>query len=199
MVQDIRELCVFVRHGALVNPKKIIYGRSPGFPLSEEGIKQIHDLSEQLKARNVSPDVIYTSPLLRAKQTAEILSKQLGGAPIYEDQDLIEHDSKNYAGRLLSFLDTIDPYKDGEKYGYWIEPMEQGVERMNRAVERAIKKHPGKTIMFVSHGDPLGLIVQHLLYPNDEPSVDIEEIYLKKGHAWVIEHDKTGWWNPYKI
>jgi len=57
--------------------------------LSLEGVKSIQSLSSKLKYEGVVPKIIYTSPKLRAKETAQILSDNLSGH-IFEEHALAE-------------------------------------------------------------------------------------------------------------
>ena len=56
---------------------------TPGDPdelrsLSDEGHEQARELGERLRAQGVAPDVVLTSPLLRARETAEVLARATG-------------------------------------------------------------------------------------------------------------------------
>ena len=64
----------FVRHGESEGNKKGLH-KGPEVPLSEEGIKQGQVLAERLKKHKI--DVIYSSSMIRAIQTAEIISDEL--------------------------------------------------------------------------------------------------------------------------
>ena len=70
----------FVRHGNVHNPKKILYGRLPRFRLSSRGEADAKKASNYLK--NVSLDAVYASPLLRTKQTAQIILQNHPGLKI---------------------------------------------------------------------------------------------------------------------
>ena len=65
-------MIIFLRHGqAENNTKKILAGRSPGVNLTEVGIKQAEQSGKMLESLNIS--TIYSSPIDRALQTAEIV------------------------------------------------------------------------------------------------------------------------------
>jgi phosphohistidine phosphatase len=64
---------------------------APGEPdelrsLSEEGLVQASELGERLKADGVEPDVVLTSPLLRARETAEALARATGSLAQTDDR-----------------------------------------------------------------------------------------------------------------
>lgn len=60
----------FVRHGTVDNPRDVFYGRLPGFVLSVEGDRQARAAAEALRHEPIA--AIYTSPMRRARQTADI-------------------------------------------------------------------------------------------------------------------------------
>ena len=65
---------IFLRHGqAINNTKRLLAGRTPGVPLTEVGIDQAERIGKFLKPFNIS--AIYSSPIERAKNTAEIVAK----------------------------------------------------------------------------------------------------------------------------
>jgi len=76
-----------VRHGEVSNPDGILYGRLPGFHLSEEGRLMAKAAAGFLAGRDVA--VLVTSPLERAQETAAPLAAQFGLAPQLDDR-LIE-------------------------------------------------------------------------------------------------------------
>ena len=57
-----------MRHGEVFNPEKVLYGRLPGYKLSELGLKMADRAAEHFKNSNLS--LIVSSPLERAQQTA---------------------------------------------------------------------------------------------------------------------------------
>ena len=65
---------IFLRHGqAKNNIERILTGRTPGIPLTEKGIEQAEKAAKFLEHMNIS--AIYSSPIERARHTAEIVSK----------------------------------------------------------------------------------------------------------------------------
>jgi broad specificity phosphatase PhoE len=76
-----------VRHGEVANPDHILYGRLPGFRLSEDGHMMAKAAANFMAGRDVT--VLRSSPLERAVETAEPIAAQLG-LPIETDDRLIE-------------------------------------------------------------------------------------------------------------
>ena len=76
-----------LRHGEVENPKGVIYGRIPGFQLSEDGRMMAKAAADYLAERDVV--AIFTSPLERARETAEPLAERFSLEPVV-DERLIE-------------------------------------------------------------------------------------------------------------
>ena len=76
-----------VRHGEVENPHGILYGRIPGFHLSEAGRLMAKAAADYLAGRDVT--VLRSSPLERALETAEPIAAELG-LPVQVDERLIE-------------------------------------------------------------------------------------------------------------
>lgn len=93
---------------------------------------------------------------MRARQTAEILGRVLEGADIRVSRDLIEVKT-GYQGSPNSILKPgfsfYEPLKcPGD------ETMHDVADRMLRFVRTAARRHPGKTVVAVSHADPIAIL-----------------------------------------
>lgn len=100
------------RHGLTkANLEGIYAGAGTDWPLCEEGIDQLKDLREEYRYPSV--EAVFTSPLLRCTQTAEIL---FPGVKQYEVQDLREVHFGEFEGRAAAEL-----IKD-ENYRKWVDP-----------------------------------------------------------------------------
>jgi broad specificity phosphatase PhoE len=77
----------FVRHGEVHNPGKVLYGRLPGFRLSEVGLSMAQVAADALAGHDVTH--VRSSPLERAQQTAAPIAA-LFGLPVELDERLIE-------------------------------------------------------------------------------------------------------------
>ena len=76
-----------LRHGEVHNPDGILYGRLPGFRLSDLGVAQAEMAAQFLAARDIG--YLVSSPLERAQQTAQPLA-DLTGLDVATDERLIE-------------------------------------------------------------------------------------------------------------
>src|SRR5690606_31368942 len=96
----------FVRHGeSVANVNQVFSNRvEQNHPLTNLGISQAQELAHKLA--NISPLKIYTSPLIRATQTAEIISKQLGSvmevAPALREYDVGILEEQPYSAERLA-------------------------------------------------------------------------------------------------
>lgn len=147
-----------VRHGETDTNKEVrINGRSTDLPLNKTGIKQSEELAKEVDMSTF--DVIYTSPMKRAKQTAEILNQGVHDE-LLQDERLAEADYGSWDGVRESeiypkypqvidengFLlpNYIDYAKDGEDY--------QDVYKRVESFLQDITKLGDKKVMAVCHG-----------------------------------------------
>ena len=148
-----------IRHGSIDNPKDICYGRLP-LPLSEKGAGEVLELCNVLRGRNIHFDALYTSPVLRAQQTAEILEMAGLGEIIEEREELTDVGIGELEGKPMQII--RDAQYSGARLrelGYEIETNEEIMERTREFVRHMKEKHAGETIAFVSHGDVTRLIL----------------------------------------
>ena len=122
--------------------------------LNDAGRAQASDLAESLAGRRI--DAIYSSDLLRAHETARIVADRLG-MPVEVDAGLREVDVGDWAGRAVSEIEEVDPegfrrWQEGHKGWNGGESYEQMGERVVAAVLRIADRHPGETLLIVTHG-----------------------------------------------
>jgi broad specificity phosphatase PhoE len=113
-------------------------------PLNEAGRAQAHELAAVLRHRTV--DVVYASDLSRAHETAMIVGEQLGRSVLI-DPRLREVDVGDWSGRLQSELETegLTAWSGGETH-------DEMAARAVPAVVDLASRHPGKTVLIVTHG-----------------------------------------------
>ena len=156
---------LLVRHGATATTGSILPGRAPGLHLSEQGHAQASALGERLKEIPRKPAAIYVSPLERAKETALPLAKALRLRPLV-DRGLLECDFGTWTGKRLSTLSrrvewravqnapSTFRFPEGESFS----EMQQ---RIWSTLERLAKRHRNRTIVVVSHADPIKAAVTY--------------------------------------
>lgn len=120
---------------------------SQDIPLNDRGIAQVLDAQASLKNRSIA--TIVSSPLLRARKTAEIL-QDVVSVPIYDIPELQEVCWGEKEGTLLSdFLCWVQAWKEGETIKN-AETYVDFVVRVKRGLIKALE-HPGP-VLIVSHG-----------------------------------------------
>jgi broad specificity phosphatase PhoE len=146
-----------LRHGEVENPKGVIYGRIPGFGLSEDGRMMAKAAADYLAERDVV--AIFTSPLERAKETAEPLAERFSLEPIV-DERLIEP-WNHFEGLVFGVGDGS--LKRFEHWWYlrnpftpsWGERYRLVAQRMLAAVSDARDAARGHEVVCVSHQLPI--------------------------------------------
>jgi probable phosphoglycerate mutase len=123
-------------------------------PLNDVGRAQARELAGSLAGRAI--DVVYSSDLVRAHDTALIVAEQLG-LPVEVDRGLREVDVGDWAGRLLNEIEAEDPagferWQQGHKAWNGGESYEEMGERVVTAILRLAERHPGQTVLIVTHG-----------------------------------------------
>jgi broad specificity phosphatase PhoE len=150
-----------VRHGEVFNPDGVLYGRLPGFHLSDRGLAMAEMVSEHLAGRDIA--VVTSSPLERAQQTAAAIARP-HDLTVGTDDDLIE--AGNYFQGLAFGVGDgslrhprhwprlVNPFRPS-----WGEPYVEIVARMMRAATTALAAAraagPGREAVVVSHQLPV--------------------------------------------
>ena len=157
---------MFVRHGTTATTGKVLPGRTPGLALSEDGIRQANAVAERL-AEIKKVAALYVSPLQRTKETAAPIARRLELKPQL-NRDLLECDFGDWTGAELKALykkpewSTVQRYPSGFRFPGG-ESFAEMQTRMNRAVHQLRDRHPGETIVAVSHADPIKAAVADAL------------------------------------
>lgn len=174
-----------MRHGeAEQNVLNIISSDSAGkYGLTEAGKKVARESAEKLKRKKI--DIICTSPVYRAQQTAEIVAKALGLLPecIYTDERLrevafgvleehpIDEHRIPYSSTSAQFL--LKP--DGGESSMDVK------RRMGQFLFEIESRYVGKNILIISHGNPLWLLEAAAVGASAEKAWDMRAHYPKKG------------------
>ncbi len=138
------------RHGQTNwNIERRFQGRTDN-ELNENGIKQAHEVAEKLD--NVPIDIIICSPLIRAKQTAEIINEKRG-IPILFDENLLERDYGVLEGFYLKDYDfkSIWNYDNSQIYNSG-ESVKDLFKRVHDFLNKLKNEYPNKNILLVAHG-----------------------------------------------
>ncbi|HKC29667.1 MAG TPA: histidine phosphatase family protein [Jatrophihabitans sp.] len=146
-----------LRHGEVYNPQGVLYGRLPGFRLSELGERQVQAAADWLAQCDIG--YLVSSPLERARQTAAPLSA-ITGLDVEIDKRLIEADNhlqgRNVAGGKGLFTDPSNwKYFRNPIRPSWGEPYAEVAERVLAAARAARDRAGTGDAVCVSHQLPI--------------------------------------------
>jgi len=156
------------RHGQSVSNAIRRFQGVQDVPLSELGRRQAQALAAALYRRR--PAHVYSSPLERARRTAEIVVEELG-APLTVVDDLRELSLGEWEGRTVEEIRALP----GDPYARWVrdpvgcvppggEPLAAVQTRVLRVVEEIAAAHPnGDDVLVVCHGGVISAYLAHCL------------------------------------
>jgi broad specificity phosphatase PhoE len=144
-----------IRHGETVaNDAQLAYGRLES-PLNDRGIAQAHATAAALQNRDWHYHHIISSPLGRARETSDIISKALR-LPISIDSDLVECDLGDWEG--ITYLEmhergyAVKSIQDDHFREHGGETPFEISERVKSAMLRLLADYPNENLIFVGHG-----------------------------------------------
>lgn len=145
-----------VRHGETEwNTKRLIQGHGDS-PLTKAGVKQAKNLAKRLK--NISFDAVFSSDLLRAKRTAQIITQEKKTA-VKTAQALRERSFGRFEGKQIDEF-RKELQRDFEEY----ESDEELMQRFIPFLREATITYVGKKILIVTHGGVMRSFLVHLGY-----------------------------------
>lgn len=165
-----------VRHGQTDwNLKSLMQGQID-IPLNETGRIQAGQSAEYLS--NQDWDVVVSSTLDRANETARIIVDRVGIATVEVDMRLIE---RAYgAGEGKSYTEMREVIENGTVFG--MESDEELIERSYGAFAEIVQKHKDKNIIIVSHAETIKAILSGI-----DPATDYLSLFLDNACANFIE------------
>ena len=152
-----------MRHGEVHNPTGVLYGRLPGYHLSDRGQQMAERVAAHLAGDLDAPrrdvTVLVASPLQRAQETAAPLAAALD-LPITTDEGLLEAENA-FQGLTFGVGDgslrhprhwplLVNPFRPS-----WGEPYREQVARVLGVVDRAREAARGHEAVLVSHQLPI--------------------------------------------
>jgi broad specificity phosphatase PhoE len=152
-----------LRHGEVFNPDRVLYGRLPGFRLSDDGLQMAHAAAQALRGRDIAE--VVSSPLQRAQETAGPIADVFGltvtvddrlieAANVFEGEKALE-DGAWKAPRNWRYLrNPVEPS--------WGEPYDEIADRMLAAVQDVRDRVLGHEAVCVSHQLPIWTLRRHV-------------------------------------
>lgn len=154
-----RTVVHLMRHGEVHNPEGVLYGRMPGYGLSERGQSMVAHVADVLVAADHDIRAVIASPLQRAQESAAP-SAQRYGLPVLGDDRLIEagnsfagtviHGSKGLLAHPRYWPRYVNPLRPS-----WGEAYADIAARMRAAIIGALDRGTGGEVLLVSHQLPI--------------------------------------------
>jgi len=143
---------LFLRHGEVQNVKDIFYANLPGFYLSTKGKLQAQEAADKIK-KNFSINNIISSPLLRARQTAEIVAETLG-LSINISHNIIEWSGPNeWIGKTIDEMKLTENYQNYNNNPLNLTNTKESLFDVHKRFKEVYEKN--ENTLFVSHQDTI--------------------------------------------
>ena len=141
----------FVRHGQTNhNSNKLLAGHCD-IELNETGLKQADEAA--VNSKDLKIDLIYCSPLIRARQTCDAINKY-HGCDVIVKEDLIERSFGKYESCSYGCVDGEKcwNYYD-ETYDDEVEPLRDVFKRVSEFLDSIKEEYKNKNVLIVAHND----------------------------------------------
>ena len=151
-------MVLLVRHGQTPTTGATLPGRAKGLHLADAGVAQAQAAAERIAGlKNIA--AIYASPLERTRETAKPIAAACG-LKVQINRGLLECEFGDWTGAKLSDLRKLPEWRTVQSYpsGFRFPNGESFAEmqtRMVGAIDELVARHPGQTIVAVSHADPI--------------------------------------------
>jgi probable phosphoglycerate mutase len=193
------KLCL-IRHGETNwNTERRLQGHTD-IPLNEKGVLQARQMAQAIKNSKLLFDVLYTSDLKRAADTANAIV-ELFGVEARVDSALRERHFGALQGLTIQEAPLLQPViwqahitRDLEHDLEGGESIQQFALRVHTTLDKIQEQHSGKTILLVSHGGTLDMMYriaskQDLITERvaSVPNASLNWITYQQGNGWSIE------------
>ncbi|MDO8742592.1 MAG: histidine phosphatase family protein [bacterium] len=186
---------IFIRHGELEGENSsVLHDVNDPVSLSEKGRSTIIALCSVLKKEEIG--LIVSSPEIRTKESAEIISQELS-IPTQYLEGLQGRKWGDFAGKTWDEVGKILGNKSTEERYEFVPPSgeswKQFESRMLTAL-RVISQSHQKNICIVSHGSSVRVLLQKIFAIPVEESL---KLYPEYGSMSVVEYDGQNYTNPF--
>jgi len=145
-----------VRHGEVFNPRRVLYGRLPGYRLSDGGKRMARAAAEHVRGLARPVGGLVVSPLQRTRESAEPFAELFGLEPVIDDR-VIEPTNVFEGTRMrrallnpLNWRHLVRPSVPS-----WGEPYVAIADRMTEAMDAAWRSVDAGDVVVVSHQAPI--------------------------------------------
>ncbi|MCF4113882.1 MULTISPECIES: histidine phosphatase family protein [Dethiosulfovibrio] len=185
---------ILVRHGECDGNKEGMFRGNKDFPLNSRGMRQADEVGRALA--NLTIDRIYSSPLLRAKQTAHAIAGKVG-LSVVECPEINNISLGRWEGRRKDEIAEEEP----ELWSLWLnapeklnfpgmEPLTNVMKRSREKLDSLVELHRGKTIALVSHRTVLKPLVSSCIGIGDPW---FWKLHFDTASISVMVHDGRGY------
>jgi broad specificity phosphatase PhoE len=185
---------ILVRHGETEANRLRRFAESDEIALTEAGRCQAHELASRLAAE-FNPDLLLSSPYLRARQTSEIIGSALSLTPeiLPGTQERNFGCLRGHPYRRLGEMMLDDARCDPARPWLWSPAEGESLEDVRHRATNALESLPARNareIVLVCHGAVIQSICAHI-------TGEWREAYVPPncGYA-VVQHDVAGWTHP---
>jgi len=156
-----RAILTLVRHGETSANLSGVWHGSLDTPLTDRGRAQAQRVARFLRGLDSAVSAVYTSPLLRARDTAQAIADCLGLEPRLES-GLAEYHLGTWEGKTYRELHEThrlwdEMRRDPDFAPHGGESPRQVTERITAALRRIGELHPGERVIVVTHGGALSM------------------------------------------
>lgn len=188
----------FIRHGESLWNKKGLWTGWTDIGLSEKGREEAKHAGQKL--RSINFDITFTSPLKRAKETLEIIKKELGIENLLTEANtaLNERHYGIYTGKnKWQLKEELGEEKFLKIRRGWDVPIPEG-ETLKDVYERVVPYYQqnilpqllsGKNVLISAHGNSLRALVKFL---ENTPDADIPNLEIATGEIYIYQIDNRG-------
>ena len=183
---------VLVRHGeSKDNRRDLMSGLASCAGLSEHGEEQVRFLAERWEGDGFRPDVIMTSGVRRARETAAILGQRLHLVPVI-DNELRELEMGEWEGDTWSshhdYVNRMWSDDHELRFGETGESINEAYDRMEAALLKVVANYPDQIIVVVTHAYAMFAATDRLLHePNDALVMNASLTELQNDHGrWTL-------------
>ncbi|MGY1661871.1 bifunctional RNase H/acid phosphatase [Geodermatophilus sp. SYSU D00705] len=181
-----------LRHGRTEHTPERRYSGRNDLPLSATGRAEAQAAAK--RAEELGIEVVVSSPLRRARETAEIVAGALG-LPVQVDDDLVELDFGRLEGLTADEARAQHPLAT-RRFSEGVTVAAPGGEsvadvsvRVGRARARVLREHAGKTVLVVSHVTPIKLLLAAGL---DVPDDVVHRVFLEAASFCTVAWSSDG-------
>ena len=178
---------ILIRHGETeTNIRGELHSDKDIKTLTKTGIAQVEKTAKKLQEHN--PFVIYSSNEKRAVESAEIIAKACK-LPLQQIDGLQERNWGEFSGKTWpEVAKVLDKMSLEERYNY-VPPKGESwktfYERIKNAIDTVIQKNEGETIVIVTHGGAIRIIMPYLL---DRPKEESFKHDPANASITIFEH-----------